>query len=128
MLTLVKISPVVLKNKIFKYYSLFSHNFANVTFNLIELQFPSPKYALCQVWLKLTKWFWRKNLIKIKKKFKDRKIDERAVEKFTQVYSSCGLKKRFTNHFICPLTLPYRKKRSSESYSSRTAALGHPVH
>ena len=26
---------------------------------------PSPKYALCQVWFKLAKWFWRKRFLNI---------------------------------------------------------------
>ena len=28
--------------------------------HLNKLESPSPKYALCQVWLKLTQWFWRR--------------------------------------------------------------------
>ena len=28
--------------------------------HLNKLEFPSPKDALCQVWLKLTQWFWRR--------------------------------------------------------------------
>ena len=28
--------------------------------HLYKFQFPSPKAALCQVWLKLAQWFWRK--------------------------------------------------------------------
>ena len=28
--------------------------------HLNKLEFPSPKDALCQVWLKLAQWFWRK--------------------------------------------------------------------
>ena len=27
-----------------------------------KLEFPSPKDALCQVWLKLAQWFWRRFL------------------------------------------------------------------
>ena len=30
------------------------------SFNLWNLQSPSPKDALCQVWFKLAKWFWRR--------------------------------------------------------------------
>ena len=30
--------------------------------HLNKLQSPSPKDALCQVWLKLAKWFWRRFL------------------------------------------------------------------
>ena len=31
--------------------------------HLNKLQFPSPKDALCQVWLKLAKWFWRRRFL-----------------------------------------------------------------
>ena len=27
---------------------------------LKKIEFPSPKYALCQIWLKLAYWFWRR--------------------------------------------------------------------
>ena len=29
-----------------------------------KLLCPSPKYALCQVWLKLAHWFWRRRFFK----------------------------------------------------------------
>ena len=32
--------------------------------NLNKLESPSPKDALCQVWLKLTQWFWRRIFLK----------------------------------------------------------------
>ena len=28
-----------------------------------KTEFPSPKNALCQVWLKLSKWFWRRRFL-----------------------------------------------------------------
>ena len=31
-----------------------------MAFNLNKLESPSPKDALCQVWLKLSQWFWRR--------------------------------------------------------------------
>ena len=31
--------------------------------HLNKLQSPSPKDALCQVWLKLAKWFWRRRFL-----------------------------------------------------------------
>ena len=31
-----------------------------VTLHLNKLEFPLPKNALCQVWLKLAQWFWRR--------------------------------------------------------------------
>ena len=44
-------------------FSLF-HNYLPLkeggALHLIKLKFPSPKDALCQVWLKLTQWFWRR--------------------------------------------------------------------
>ena len=80
--TLVKISPVVLKNNIFKYWSLFSLSFANhlpmgegVTFNLINHQnMHCAKFG----------WNWpngygEKTSSKLEK-FKDRKNIERAAD------------------------------------------------
>ena len=32
--------------------------------HLNKLESPSPKDALCQVWLKLAKWFWRRIFFK----------------------------------------------------------------
>ena len=32
--------------------------------HLNKLEFPSPKDDLCQVWLKLTQWFWRRRFLK----------------------------------------------------------------
>ena len=31
------------------------------SFNLNEIEFPSPKHALCLVWVKLAEWFWRED-------------------------------------------------------------------
>ena len=31
--------------------------------HLNKLEFPSPKDALCQVWLKLAQWFWRRRFL-----------------------------------------------------------------
>ena len=68
--SLVKIGPVVLEKKIF-------FNFVNVfwlfsnylplekggALYLNKLESPSPKDALCQVWLKLAQWFWRRRFL-----------------------------------------------------------------
>ena len=46
-------------------FSLF-HNYLPLVkdgvLHLNKLEFPSPKDALCQVWFKLTQWFWRRFL------------------------------------------------------------------
>ena len=62
---LVEICPVVLEEKILKFrkcvFSLF-HNYLPLekggALHLNKPQSPSPKDALCQVWLKLAQWFW----------------------------------------------------------------------
>ena len=66
-LCLVEIGPVVLEKKIFKYlqynftFSLLSPLFEKgVALYLNNFESPPPKDALCQVWLKLAKWYWRK--------------------------------------------------------------------
>jgi hypothetical protein len=66
--SLVKIGPVVLERKIFKIsnpiftfcdYLPFKEDWA---IYLNNLEFPSSKYNLYQVWLNLASWFWRKFL------------------------------------------------------------------
>ena len=44
---------------LFRYYLLLE---MGVILHLIKLESPSPKDALCQVWLKLAQWFWRRFL------------------------------------------------------------------
>ena len=34
-----------------------------MVFQLNKLEFPSPKDALCQIWLKLAQWFWRRRFL-----------------------------------------------------------------
>ena len=66
---LVEIGPVVLEKKILKFckcvFSLF-HNYVLLekggALHLNKPKFPSPKDALCQVWLKMAQWFWRRFL------------------------------------------------------------------
>ena len=77
--SLVEIGPVVLNNKIFKY---FQYNFTISLLSTLgegggpylnKLESPSPKDALCQVRLKLAQWFWRRSFLNIfntKKKMK----------------------------------------------------------
>ena len=66
---LVEIGSVVLKKKFFKISSMYFSLFCNDLplekgggLNLNKLESPSPKYALCQVWLKLAQWFWKKKI------------------------------------------------------------------
>ena len=64
---LVEIGPMVLKKKIFKFRQCISlfRNYLPLekgwALHLNKLESPSPKDALCQVWLKLAQWFWRRN-------------------------------------------------------------------
>ena len=63
----LKLAVWFLKKKIFKVcqcvFSLF-RNYLPLemgrALHLIKLEFPSLKDVLCQVWLKLAQWFWRK--------------------------------------------------------------------
>ena len=62
----VEIGPVVLEKKIFKCWQLILL-FPNylpcgkgVVLHLNKLESNSPRNTLCQVWLKLAQWFWRK--------------------------------------------------------------------
>ena len=63
---LVEIGPVVLERRFFKFVNVFSQFYNNllleksVALHLNKLESPSHKDALCQVWLKLAHWFWRR--------------------------------------------------------------------
>ena len=64
--------------------------------HLSQLESPSPKDALCQVWLYLAQWFWRRRWKCVK--FTDRRsdgwtTDNRLSEKFHWACSSGELKK-----------------------------------
>ena len=62
--------------------------------NLNKLESPSPKDALCQVWLKLAQWFWSRRWKC--EKFTDRRTDGQTddgwSEKLTWAFSSGELK------------------------------------
>ena len=36
-----------------------------VAHHLNKIESPSPKIALCQIWLKLAQWFWRRRFLNI---------------------------------------------------------------
>ena len=65
-LSLVEIGQAVLEKKILKFVNVFSpfRNYLpfgkDVALDLNKLESPSPKDTLCQVWLKLAQWFWRR--------------------------------------------------------------------
>ena len=69
--SLVEIDSVVLEKKIFIFgqMNVFSpfRNYLPLekseALHLKKLDFPSPKDALCQVSLKLAKWFWRRRFL-----------------------------------------------------------------
>ena len=70
-ISLVEIGPLILKKKFVNVFSLFPYYFPlekGVTLHLRKLESPSPKDALCQVWLKLAQWFLRRS----RQKFTDR--------------------------------------------------------
>ena len=58
----VEIGPVVLEKKI-NVFSLFCNYLPLEKGRALHLS-SSPKNALCQVWLKLAKWFWRRRFFK----------------------------------------------------------------
>ena len=57
--------------------------------HLKTLKSPSPKDALCQVWLKLAQWFWREG--ENVKKFTDRQTDRWTTDKMGDQKSSLEL-------------------------------------
>ena len=54
------------RRRFFNFVNVFSlfHNYLHlekgVALHLNKLEYPSTKDALCQVWLKLAQWFWRR--------------------------------------------------------------------
>ena len=108
---LVEIGSVVQEKRIFfnfvNVFSLF-RNYLPLekggNLHLKKLESPSPKDALCQVWLKLVQWFWRRRWKC--EKFIDgqtdrrtdrqtdrQKTDDRWSEKLTWAFSSGELKR-----------------------------------
>ena len=87
MLSLVEIGPVVLEKKIFKFcqctFSIFCKYLPlekRHCSSLNKLESPSTKDSLCQVWLKLAQWFWRRRWKC--EKFTDKWTDEgQAIKK-----------------------------------------------
>jgi hypothetical protein len=65
--SLVKIGPAVLEKKIFKNFQcIFTHLLlsplvAKQSPSFEKPESPPPKDDLCQVWLKLAQWFWRRS-------------------------------------------------------------------
>ena len=77
MLSLVEIGPLVLEMMILNFVGVFSL-FRNhlplkkggaIHLNKLIYHSASPKDDLCQVWLKLAQWFWRRRIFKIIKVF-----------------------------------------------------------
>ena len=68
---MVEIRSVVLEKIFFNFVNVFSLflNFLLLekgrALHLNKIESPSPKDALCQVWLKLAKWFWRKRFLNL---------------------------------------------------------------
>ena len=68
-LVVTSIGQVVLKSKIKKFCQfIFSISYhipleKDGTLPLNKLEFSSPKDALCQLWLKFAKWFWRREFL-----------------------------------------------------------------
>ena len=66
MISLLEIDPVVLEKKIFNFVNIFSllryylPLKKDRALHLNKPESPSPKNALCQVWLKSAQWFWRR--------------------------------------------------------------------
>ena len=98
--SLVEIDPVVLEKKFFKFHKCFSviliWNYLPLekgrSLYLNKLESPSPRDALCQVWLKLALWFWRRRW-KCEKMTTMTTTDNFWSEKLTCAFSSGELKK-----------------------------------
>ena len=74
--SLVVIGSVVLEKNFFlnfvNVFSIFRHFLPlekGGALHLNKLEYPSPKDALCQVWLKFAQWFWRRRILNFVKVF-----------------------------------------------------------
>ena len=69
--SLVEVERVVLERRFFKVFNVFLlfHNDLpfekGVALHLNKLESPPRKNVLCQVWLKLAQWFWRRRFLKV---------------------------------------------------------------
>ena len=79
--------------------------------HLNKLASPSPKDALCQVWLKLAQWFWRRRWIKWslqqwqRQQWQRRTKDKFCSEKLTRAFGSGELKKAKAQYTLAWLKL-----------------------
>ena len=66
---LVEIGPVIQEEKVFKSCQVAISQLFPLGkehgLHLNKLEFPLPKDALCQVWLKLAQWFWRRRILNV---------------------------------------------------------------
>ena len=88
----IEICPVVLDKKIFKFpecmifcYYLPLERYMVLHLNTLEFTSPKYAYALCQVWLKLAHWLWRR--LKCEK-LTERWRDDRQSENLTWAFCS----------------------------------------
>ena len=77
----------------FHFFVFISHWNKAGPLHLNKLESPSPKDALCQVWLKLAQWFWRRT-------WKCEKLTDRQRDEGRQVTSSGELKTHFNDFFL----------------------------
>ena len=67
---MIEIGQLVLKKRFSKFINVFSlfRNYMLLekggALHLNKFESPSPNDALCQVWLKLAQWFWRRRFFK----------------------------------------------------------------
>jgi hypothetical protein len=65
---MIEFEQLVLEKKIFKKNSVYFYCFTIISpwiipLHLNKLESPPPKDDLCQVWLKLAQWFWRRRFL-----------------------------------------------------------------
>ena len=101
---LVETDPMVLENGSWEDFLMLFRNYLplekGMTLYLDKLESPSAKDALCQVLLKLGKWFLRRWKCEITDRQMDRKMtDNRRLEKLTWAFSSGELKSQLQSNF-----------------------------
>jgi hypothetical protein len=99
---LIEIGPVVMEKIFFFNFSvflLFPYYLPlekGVSLQLIRVESPSPKSDLCQVWLKLTQWFWRRG-----RRYKSLQTDRRTGGRRTTGDRNSSLERKLQWAKIC---------------------------
>ena len=96
-------------------YPFLCENWMVIVLHLTKLESPSPKDALCQDWLKLAQWFWRR-------RWKCEKFTDRQTDDGRQVIRKAHLSFQLRwakKHLFCTSAESERRKSVSLAHNRR---------